>query len=267
MTPRKSFKSMIASGEVKRADAMKVRFSDLHLEPDFNVRLEGQALEDHIEGIKQFILDGGVLPPIEVRPREEGGVWVVDGHCRTNGYQRAIDAGAPIEWVEVRAFTGNDVDRVARMVTSNEGLKLSPLETSLIYKRLRGMGLEVQEIAKRVNRTPQHVAQILVLADANHDVQQAVVDGVVSASTAIELTKEHGENTGEVVKKLVVKAAGKGRTRVTRAILGSVKLSAQEVRAVNALIAEYHEKWKKLSADFLDDDERRNLEGRLDDAM
>lgn len=262
----KNFKDMARTGEVKRADVgMKVKLDDIHPEPDFNVRQQGEKLEEHIEGIKAFVLNGGTLPPLEVRPREEGGVWVVDGHCRREAYVRARNEGAPLEWIDIRPFHGNDADRVARMATSNEGLKLSPLETSFIYKRLRGMGLEVAQIAKLVNRTPQHVAHVLNLADANVELQQQVASGEVSASVAVDLHKKHGEKASGVVIQLREKTGGK---KVTKSVAArTVTLQPHEIRALNALIAEYHEKWKKIASDYMEDDFRRNLEARLDDAM
>lgn len=38
----KSFKQMIKDGDLKRADAMKARLEDLHEEPGFNLRAEGE---------------------------------------------------------------------------------------------------------------------------------------------------------------------------------------------------------------------------------
>lgn len=218
-----SFKDMIKAGDIKRADAMKVRFADLHVEPGFNVRLGSPELEAHIEEITAYILAGGVLPPLEVRPREEGGVWIVDGHCRTAAYGRAIERGAPIEWIDVRGFQGNDVDRVARIATSNEGLKLSQLEVALLYKRLRGMGNDVPQIAKLVNKTRQYVEAALKLADANKDVQEMVATGKVSPSVAVQSVRKHGEKAGDALKGQLQAAEAKGVTKLTKSVVAAPK--------------------------------------------
>lgn len=261
----KTFKDMARTGEVKRADVgMKVKLEDIHPEPDFNVRARDERLEQHIEDIKQFILNGGQLPPIECRPREEGGVWVVDGHCRREAYERAVKEGAPIEWIGVMPFHGNDADRIARMATSNEGLKLTPLETAAVYKRLRGMGLEIPEIAKLVNRSPQHVGHVLTLADADTDVQQAVAAGDVKASVAIGLVKKHGEKAGAKIIELKDVAKSRGKKRVTASVADKkVKLTTNEAKALDMFISANHEKWKEVAEGFLEPDERRNLEARL----
>jgi hypothetical protein len=53
---------------------------------------------------------------------------------------------------------------------------------------------------------------MLILANANHDVQQMVREGKVSATAAIELVRKHGESAGaELAGK--VKAAGGGRVK------------------------------------------------------
>lgn len=204
----KTFKQMIRDGEVKRADAMKVHIDDIHEEPGFNLRREGEDLNASIDALAEFIFSGGVIPALEVRPREEGGVFVVDGHRRRRAILKAIERGAPIEWVAVVAFTGNDVDRVARIMTSAEGRALSPLEVAAGYKRLAAFGLSPEDIAQRVHKTRQHVDQLLILANANADVQQMVADGVVSATLAIDVVRKHGDKAGEFLR---AKTGGGGR--------------------------------------------------------
>ena len=126
----KSFKQMIADKEIKRADAMKAQLEDLHEEPGFNLRAEGEDLEASIAALAEFIFAGGKIPALEVRPRAEGGLWIVDGHRRTRALNK-LDAEGRLPrtpkkedpsileyWVSVDAFTGNDADRLARVITS-----------------------------------------------------------------------------------------------------------------------------------------------------
>lgn len=207
-----SFKQLTKDGVLKRADAFKVKYQDIVVEEGFNTRDEGERLDEHVQAIFQFIMDGGQLPPLEVVPTTDGKVKVRDGHCRHRAYGMAIDAGAPVEWIEVKQFLGNDVDQVARIVTSNEGLKLTPLETARVYKRLRGYGLGPEEIAKKVGKSRQHVDQLLILADAPHKVQKLVADGAVSATEAMKLTREHGEGAANILED---KARATGGKKIT----------------------------------------------------
>lgn len=89
----KSFREMRASGELKRADAEKIRIEDIHFEPGFNLEGRNEEDDEDDEALFQFIMANGLeFPALEVRPREEGGVWVVEGHRRTKQTRRADKA-------------------------------------------------------------------------------------------------------------------------------------------------------------------------------
>lgn len=219
-----SFRQMTNDKVIKRADAEKIQYKDLHVEPGFNPSGRMEDDEDG-ESLFQFIMSGGRVPDLEVRPREEGGVWIVDGHRRHFQIGRAIAAGAPLQdkdgaiWISIKQFVGNDVDRVCRIATSNEGKKLTAIQLAEVYKRLTGFGLSVDDIAKRMTRTRQHVESILVLANANHDVQSAVRRGEISPSLAISAQRDHGEQAGAVIADEVKKAKAAGKSKVTPAAM------------------------------------------------
>lgn len=220
----KSFKQMVKDGDLKRADALKAKLSDLHEEPGFNLRFEGEDLEQSIAELAEFIADGGQVPALEVRPRAEGGVWVVDGHRRRRAYRKLEAEGRlPLVegeyWVSIVPFSGNDADRVARIITSQEGRKLAPLELAEGYKRMNALGLNAEQIAKKVHKTRQHVEQMLVLASANTDVQQLVAAGAVAAATAVSIVREHGEEAGTVLGAELEKAKAAGKSKVTAGTL------------------------------------------------
>ena len=217
----KSFKQMIKDGDIKRADAMKILLSDIHEEPGFNLRAEGEDLDQSIADLAAFIFDGGQIPALEVRPRAEGGVWVVDGHRRRRALLKAVEDGSMIAnedgqvWVSVVPFAGNDADRLARVITSQEGRKLSPLELATGYKRLAAFGWTPDQIAAKMIKTRQHVEQMLTLASANSDVLQMVAAGTVAPATAVEVVRKHGEQAGTVLAGELDKAKAQGKTKVT----------------------------------------------------
>lgn len=229
----KSFKQMIQAGELKRADAMKIALDDIHEEPGFNLRVEGEDLDASIENLALHILAGGMVPPLEVRVREAGGVFVVDGHRRRRAFLLARERGAPVEFISIVAFTGNDADRVARIITSAEGRGLSPLETSLGYKRLAAFGKTADEIAAMVGKTRQHVDQLLTLANANSDVHAAVKDGKISAAGAVGMVRKHGEGAGAEIADQLDKAKAQGKGKVTA---GTVKPKALPVAVVDGVV-------------------------------
>ncbi|MGT2457705.1 ParB/RepB/Spo0J family partition protein [Cupriavidus basilensis] len=239
ITTAPSYKQMIKDGDVKRADAMKVRLEDLHEEPGFNLREEGADLDASIEALADHIFDGGQYPALEVRPRAESGVWIVDGHRRRRAIARAIDKGAPLAdkdgtvWVNIVPFVGNDADRTARILTSAEGRALTPLETAMGYKRLRNLGWDNARIAKKVGKTTSHVAQRLLLADANSDVQQMVSAGMVAATEAERAVRKHGEAAGKFLDSELGKAKAAGKTKVTA---GVIKGKALPPKVVSGLV-------------------------------
>lgn len=259
----KSFKQMIKDGEVRRADAMKVQLEDLHEEPGFNLRTEGEALESSIDSLAEFIAAGGQIPPLEVRPRVEGGVWLVDGHRRRRALLKLDAAGrlprtpnkenpAILEaWVPVIAFEGSDADRVARIITSQENEKLSPLELAEGYKRLRSFGWSVEQIAKKVAKTRQHVEQVLTVGNANTDVQNLVAAGHVSATTAAQVVREHGDGAGTVLDAELKRAQANGKTKVTAGSIKGPSIPKPRLEAV-------HTASRKLiaSLDAIDEDSR-----------
>jgi ParB-like chromosome segregation protein Spo0J len=233
---------MIKDGTAKRADAMKFRIEDIHEEPGFNLREEGEDLEASIDALAEYIAQGGIVPPLEVRPRIGGGVFLVDGHRRRRAYLKVADQlrdGSGELYINVVPFSGNDADRVARIITSAEGRALSQLEVAKGYKRLAAFNWSPQEIAAKVGKTRQHVDQLLILASANSDVQALVKEGTVSATTAIDAVRKHGEGAGEVLATEVGKAQAAGKRKSTAATIKGKpiprKLSDEAFAALDAL--------------------------------
>lgn len=218
MQESKSFKQMVKDGDLRRADALKARIEDIHEEVGFNLRIEGEDLESSIDALAEHIVTGGAFPPLEVRPRAGGGVFVVDGHRRRRALLKVADRmrGPDGElWVPIVAFNGNDAERVARVITSAEGRNLSPLEVAEGYRRLICFGWFPEQIAAKVGKTRQHVEQLLILAGANSDVKGMVGRGEVSASSAIDAVRKHGEGAGTVLGRAVDGAKSAGKSKAT----------------------------------------------------
>lgn len=224
----KSFKQMINSGEIKRADAMKVRLEDIHIEPGFNLRdkespdEDGVTFQDSINALADYLAGGGQVPPLEVRPRDEGGVWIVEGERRTLAW-RQLDAEGRLArdkhgefWVNVVPFTGDKAQRTARIMTSNTNRRLTDLERAEGCKRLRDDdSLTPEQIAKAIGMTRQRVDQLLILADASGDVHQAIKSGAIAGTTAVELVRKHGEQAGAVIATELDKAKAAGKGKIT----------------------------------------------------
>ncbi len=247
MTAVPSFKQKINDKEIRRADAMKIRYADIHIEPGFNLRasldlLEGEALEQaklEDESLFQHIMAGGQYPALEVRPRAEGGVWLVDGHRRHVAIGRADAAGAPLRdrdgelMIRIDAFDGNDADRTLRILSSNKNLQLHPLEKAFGYQRLSRFGWDNARIAESDRVSPQWVGKMLVLAGANSDVHRLVFAGKTSASVAADAVRQHGEAAGAFLSGELEKASAGGKKKVTA---GSIKGKSYPRKVVSTYV-------------------------------
>lgn len=211
-----SFKTMIKDGTIKRADAMKVRYLHIFVKPDFNLRDIDDEYEAGIEDLTAYVMAGGPLLPLEVVVLPDGsGVELVDGHRRYEAIGRAIARGMPIEWVSIIAFQGNEIDRQARIYTSNKNAPLRPLEAARGFKRFRGAGLDSAEIASIVHCSRTHVENYLILADAERDVQELVRSCQVAADVAIEVIRKLGSKAGDFLAGKVDQAKAAGKAKVT----------------------------------------------------
>ncbi|MBH2767658.1 chromosome partitioning protein ParB [Serratia marcescens] len=233
-----SFKQMAKDGTIKRPDGrMTMRIDDIHVEEGFNKRIESEQTKDDDERLFQHLMKGRPVPPLEVRVRDEGGVWIVEGHRRHRAYVRCREAGKPVERIQIIPFTGNDVERIARIMNSNTQLPLSPYEQSLVVKELAGFNLTPDEIASLVGKSRATVDKLLTLTQANHDVQTLVKDGAVAVDAAVERVKEHGEQAGKVLAGDVEKAKAAGKKKVTKSFIAP-KFSAPKSRKLVTLLAQ-----------------------------
>lgn len=261
-----SLKGLFTQGDIKKTDSFRVPLDLLEVEDGFNLRAEGVELEAHIEAIAQFILEGGQLPPLEVRVLD-GRVLIVEGHCRRRAYRIARERGAPVEDISVIPFKGNDADRVVKMIASSQGKALTPLETALGYKRLEAFGMAAEQIGKKVGKTRQHVEQLLILANANSDVHAMVSKGVVSAAIAIDAVRKHGEKAGEFLIAQHDKAKAAGKSKVTAKTIHGKALPRQVVTTVVSALDEFSEAIPKNALLLLASLESAEQSGALPDGQ
>lgn len=232
-----SFKQMIKGGVIKRSDSgMFISIDDIHVRPDFNRREDNERTRQADDELFEFLMSGGTVPALEVVPRDEGGVWIVEGHRRHRCFLRCREAGKPVDRIHIVPFTGNDVQRIARIMTSNNQLPLTTIEQAAVVRDLAAFNLTVAEIAKLVHKAIPTVENLLTLSTANHDVQQAVKAGEVSVGVAVDRVKEHGEKAGEVLEQDKAAAAAAGKKKVTRSFIAP-EISVKKARRAVELLA------------------------------
>lgn len=130
-----SFKQMSRDGTIKRTDTgMFISLEHIHVREGFNKREDDERTRQADDDLFNYLMNGGTVPPLEVIARDEGGVWVVEGHRRRRCYARCAEAGKPVDRIHIMPFNGNDVQRLARIMTSNNQLPFPILNRRLLFR-------------------------------------------------------------------------------------------------------------------------------------
>lgn len=185
----------------------------------YNVRdMESESTKAYIRQMVDSIHASGTatFPEITVR-QENGKVYVVRGHCRRRAFVIARQEGAEVKGIRVIADTiKGEAEHVLDLLSSNDGLPLTPMEKAKVIKRLVDFEWTTSEIAKRRGVSVQTITNMLALMDAPADVAKLVESGEVSATLALDTVKKEGAIfAGEKLRGAVEVAKGKGKARAT----------------------------------------------------
>lgn len=213
-----TLRSLSTDKVVKKVDGFKAKLADILIVDGFNIRNEDDELREHIAGIAGAIAAGLPIPPVEVWVNPESGdMELVDGHCRVAAYRMYAETATGFDgWISVTKFEGTPAQRKARTVNSNSQLKLKPIELARAYASLRDdHGMSRLEIAQEVGRSPAHVDQLLLLASAKPEVTAAVEAGQISATEAVKLVRDHGQDAPAELERRKEVAKESGKDKVT----------------------------------------------------
>ncbi|MEJ7804304.1 MAG: ParB/RepB/Spo0J family partition protein [Telluria sp.] len=237
-----AFISLKAAAEDKSNEAVgketsfKVDPSVIEVEPGFNRPIS----RENVEQFKCAIRNGATIPPIFVRV-EAGKIIMVDGEHRWIAVCELIAEGMEIPFMSAIQFRGSDADRIAHLLTSAQGLGISPLDQGIQFLKLIRLQWDVKMIAARTGKSTTHIENCLTLAESNTDVQDAVRAGEVASSFAVDLIKEHGTDAGAVIQTELVKAKASGQNKVTRkSVQGAAlprKLAMRAADSISQLFA------------------------------
>lgn len=222
-----NFTTELVAGNVKAAmkeagasssDLWKVEPSRLRVLPDFNCRVQNDAYNSRVRKIADSIKANGYYPdkPLSGFVAKEDGVdviYVTGGHRRHAAVHLAISEGVELATVPVivKAKGTSMEDLTVDLIVGNDGEPLSTYEQAVVCKRLVGFGWDSKEIARRVGyASAQYVDGLLSLAAAPLAIRKMVIEEVVSATTAIEAIKKHGDKATQILLAAVVKS-GTGR--------------------------------------------------------
>jgi ParB family transcriptional regulator, chromosome partitioning protein len=210
---------------VGRSDIHKVDPRKLFVKPGWNGRdMDDPENLEYIEELALSIAENGVQQPLTCM-WENGKAWVTDGHMRLRATLLAIERGAEVVAIPIKAEEryGNEADRVFSQIVRNSGKRFSAMEQARIYKRLLDMGWQVTDIATKSGVSISRVSQMLSLLNLPEEVKHMVTSGQVSASLARQTMAEY-KTDDEGVKTLqdgIVLAKKKGKNRVTKRFLNN----------------------------------------------
>lgn len=221
-----SIKGTMSAAKASSRDLWFVDVDKLRAIEGFNVRVKDAAYHAHVRKLADsmksegFYADkplAGYVGKVDSEDSESV-IYFYDGHCRYAAVLLANSEGAEITRLPVvvsqRGISREDL--TVALVNSNAGKPLTPYEVGVVCKRLVRYALDVVEIAKRFGITAQYVNNLLSLMAAPMNVQMYVVQGIVSATYAIDVVAKHGDKAAEVLAGAKEVANAKGKARVTK---------------------------------------------------
>src|SRR5690606_32903574 len=170
--------------------------------------------EEELEELASSIRAHGVIQPLIVRARKEGGFWLIAGERRWRAAQRAGLHEVPVVVQDVSPREAFERALVENLQRSD----LNPIEEAEAYQRLVDEhGYTQEQIAERVGKDRSTVANSLRLLKLPPPVRKKVEEGALSMGHARALLGLESAADIEVAARQVV---GRGLSvRATEAMV------------------------------------------------
>ena len=198
---------------ISRVNGYRADLDLIFEEPGFNIRQYDDAdVIEQIERYAQIYLQadaayeaspktapnpGEVLGEFKVRVEPDGKLFLTDAHLRNRGARLAIQRGAKnLTWVPIKHDTSKcRAESYAQIQTSQDGLKLKPLEVAMNYARMIYEEKWTHEqVAKAVGHSEMHVRQNLELLSLPEELKDLIKKNRIAPNVARELVKQYGDD-------------------------------------------------------------------------
>lgn len=137
--------------------------------------------EEALEDLARSIAQRGVIQPVIVRPRKQGGYELVAGERRWRAAQRARLHEIP---AIVRELSDSDTLALA-LIENIQREDLNPVEEAEAYQRLvDDQGYSAVEVARMVDKSRSHIANLMRLLALPQPVLKMVADKSLSMGHA-----------------------------------------------------------------------------------
>jgi ParB family transcriptional regulator, chromosome partitioning protein len=177
-------------------ELQELKIDELHPDPN-NPRGKLRGIGELADSIKEV----GVLAPLTVRPKDDGGYWVVNGHRRLEAATLAGLSVVPClltSWSE----EATDVQLVAtvRIIENLQRDDLRPQERARAFQQLFDLGHDEKAVAKATGLPVAEVKQAKALVGSAVAMAVAEKYGQITLEQAVGIAEFDGDD--EAVKML-----------------------------------------------------------------
>lgn len=142
------------------------------------------------------------------------GISLTDGHTRMDAIELANSELPDHKKITKVTIVAHETKKTSmtdlnvQLVQGNKGSALEPIEVAIVCNRLRTDGMDVHEIARQTGFSTEWVSGLFMIFDSPPELRQMVVDGVIKATFAIEVIKQHRDNALAVLQKALAEKTG-----------------------------------------------------------
>jgi ParB family chromosome partitioning protein len=186
---RQSFVRQTGDGKDKQDKLWLVPVTEITPDPQ---QPRKNFTEAEIKELSDSIKEHGVLQPLLVVEKPDGGYMLVAGERRLRASKLAGLASVP---VVVKQFS-DEAKLTVSLIENIQREDLNPIEEAFAYKRLsEEFGLTQEKISQRVGKSRSAVANMTRLLELPMPAQQALIDGKISAGQGRALLSVGNEKT------------------------------------------------------------------------
>ena len=211
-------------------------------------RKETEFSHTEMEQLVASIKKHGVMQPITVTEKEDGGYEIIAGERR---FRASTIAELPTIPALVRSATEQEKLELG-LIENIQRQDLNPIEEAFAYQRLTDeFGLTQQEIADQVGKSRPLIANTIRLLDLPEPIQKGLIDGLLSVGKARALLSLKDEKeqlnmyqsmigTTATVRQIEQAVAGKGEHSRKGSVRRDQQLSQAEKIIEDRLRAKVH---------------------------
>ena len=152
--------------------------------------------DEALTELANSIRKNGLLNPISVREKEDGGYTIIAG-------ERRYRAVRMLEWEEIDAIVFDVEGSAAKELQLLENINrkdLNPIELAQAYQGFVDKGYSVQEIGNIVGKPANIISWQMNLLKTRQDIQHLLAKGQLSVAVGIALSKLNFNNQAKALR-------------------------------------------------------------------